>query len=236
MFKNHLKSVLLCISKDETRASLCCVRFEPRRIVATDGHRLHIVELDEYGCSSPFLLHGSDVKDLFSRAKAKDKIEVSSFRNDKVEFLIGTGAYSTRSPSYPVQVDSEFPEYENVIQSESFHASDRVTIAFNPEYLMEACQAILAGARDEKGKPTLLIDVNVSEQLTPTSVRSGHETVKTVVMPMRADSERTARRSAESSESFHPSENVIPIKDEKPELEDETREARLARRMGGAGR
>ena len=74
--KAQLAAVLAAASKDETRYNLNGVLFESERLVATDGHRLHMVDGDKTTQETPVIIAYESCKRILQAMGAKDTAEI----------------------------------------------------------------------------------------------------------------------------------------------------------------
>lgn len=187
-------------SKDDTtRRNLCAVLFELRergkvlRLVATDGHRLAMVDLGSTGPE-----HADKIVALISRDDVSAMLKaLPKGRDQGVAVSFGPGQRFAFEPlGAPVSltmhsVDETFPPYESVIpglhKPVEVQENGGFVWGMNPAYLAESCKLLapIAG----KGSSGKGIQCRVFDNMTPMriDVTSADETTTAVVviMPMR---------------------------------------------------
>jgi DNA polymerase III sliding clamp (beta) subunit (PCNA family) len=117
-FAEKLGWVLLAVGVDETRRHLCGVYFDADRVVALDGHRLHLAALHGMA-AGPTLVAGKSIAALLGVVAMRGDIAVSRAK-DVLRFTVGQWQLET------VAMTEKFPPYDQVVPSdgsETFHAA-----------------------------------------------------------------------------------------------------------------
>ena len=193
--KKQIQAVASAASTDETRYNLCGVHFDGERIVATDGHRLHLID-DLGDCGVKFTIDIVDIKRLIQAMGPKSIVEVQYHAvGDPVVFIFE----ATRFEFKPL--DGEFCNYRQVIPKPDREIAAYVTV--NAKLLRDACDAAIkagttGGSGYGNGRSAPLVRVEIGEYLTPIVVTSGE--LKVIVMPFRTkegDEREAAKKEAD---------------------------------------
>jgi DNA polymerase III sliding clamp (beta) subunit (PCNA family) len=112
----------IAASKDEGRYNINGVHFNSKHVVATNGHYLVMKRKAE---GEP-----DNVNLKLSKLKAKGKNEFHA---------IGTGKFASDSGAIAETLDSEFPNYETVLNN--VKTQNTIRVGINPKYLWEIAQA-----------------------------------------------------------------------------------------------
>lgn len=113
-------------------------------IVATDGHRMHVVELqtDEHSLDASFLIGSGDVEKILTlHKKSEGAIEFYPAENGALGVVNGQNL-----ATFPV-IDGRFPEWRRVVPA------GELTVApshYNPAYLESASKAAHALQKRQK--------------------------------------------------------------------------------------
>lgn len=112
-FLKDLDWVLVATSVDPTRPNLQGVWVAENRLVGTDGHRLHLVEMD--GIDFPFLLPNSIARHLQALAKLESTpISIGFSIHNDARMIIGRGKRFVLTMMEP---DGKYPDYRQVFPS-----------------------------------------------------------------------------------------------------------------------
>lgn len=113
-------------------------------IVATDGHRMHVVELqtDEHGLDGSFLIGSGDVEKILALHKKSDgAVEFYPAENGALGVVNGQSL-----ATFPV-INRRFPEWRRVVPTGEIAAAPA---HFNPAYLEAASKAANALQKRQK--------------------------------------------------------------------------------------
>ena len=201
--KQQLQVVKAC-SKDETRAALNGVLVDKNKLVATDGHRMIVVEdkaidnskdwpvngVDWQASNKPFIIPSSAInKAIKNIPKSKDtrglpileKVAIGETPENTI--TLQTTDLDTTDNVKTKTVDGKFPDYERVIPTLGEVGGYDKKVGLNAHYMIEALQLMINFADDKSKMVTFhMKDENHSIVLT-----CENEETKTtcVVMPMR---------------------------------------------------
>ena len=167
-----LTKVLPAVSDDEMRRSLAGVCFDGRNnaIVATDGHRLHYVEVNtDFVGNVDFMVSKQSAKVLSSVLKAKTE-NVHIRRRDNFLSFVGDDFELVTK-----KVDSEFPDWTQVVPSQSKH---EVTIS-NPDFNESLVRMNKIGVLDNVRGGGHFIELHFNGQLDIVNLLGGIEKIKT---------------------------------------------------------
>lgn len=112
-----LTFVAIAQSTEETRYYLNGVLFDARGIVATDGHRLHMVKAATDCGDDKYILPRGAVKILLAFAKDEKVKELRVKFSENGKFMCNVGKYHVKGKL----VDGTFPDYMRVIPSAPEH-------------------------------------------------------------------------------------------------------------------
>ena len=180
--KPELEAVLFAASRDGSRFNLNGVLVEKARIVATDGHRLHMIDAGEDVLpsevpSKPVILARTDLVDLQRSIKNGDRVTMKPDPevrgSELVRVLVADGKHSDVAV-----IDGEYPKYRDVLKSTD--GKPVATITINAHYLKDACMAVIKAG----GHRGSAMKLEVFDELSPIRITAGPVTC--VLMPMRA--------------------------------------------------
>lgn len=183
--QKDLKAVSLAMAKNDVRYYLKGVYIEfnraETRIVATDGHRLHMVRTVDSSAMViepvTFIIPADMVKHcLKAKAARHDKNPQITlhFSNGKVEAVLPDGS-TFSAPA----LDGTFPDYRRIIQQCVSGKSDIEAAVYNPRYVLDAMDALETYADHEAGTGIRQLGAHVG-------VLTWGDFLA-MVMPMRAD-------------------------------------------------
>lgn len=155
--QKDLKAVSLAMAKNDIRYYLKGVYIEfnraETRIVATDGHRLHMVRTVDSSAivTEPvtFIIPSDMVKHCLKAKTArhdKNPQITLHFSNGKVEAILPDGS-TFAAPA----LDGTFPDYRRIIQQCVSGKSDIEAAVYNPRYVLDAMDALEIYADHEAG-------------------------------------------------------------------------------------
>ncbi len=189
--QKNLKAVALAMATTDIRYYLNGVKLEfngqEARLIATDGHRLHMVIEDRGGeLNEPvsFIVPADMVK-ACCKAKApkgRQIVEIEfSIDGQRIEAALPDGSTISNTA-----LDGRFPDYCRVIPGESSYECS--PSFYNPDYIVDAVQ----GLREylEIGKKSFPA-VGFAQRGSASGVLSVPG-FTAIVMPMRADATRSA--------------------------------------------
>jgi DNA polymerase-3 subunit beta len=155
--QKDLKAVSLAMAKNDIRYYLKGVYVEfnraETRIVATDGHRLHMVRTVDSSAmvTEPvtFIIPADMVKHCLKAKAARND------RNPQIVFSFASGTIEAALPdgsrfSAPA-LDGTFPDYRRIIQQCVSGKSDIEAAVYNPRYVLDAMDALEIYADHEAG-------------------------------------------------------------------------------------
>lgn len=181
-FFQALKFVSFAASNGDVREYLNGVRVEltgeTARFIATDGHRLHLAEVEHASEPASFTIPNNDVKVLLRAFKAS-----KDTRAHAVEISVGQSVtFDTTFTRYVAgTLDDYFPDWQRMIRDQ--HGSTE-RVAFNPVYVEQAAKA--ARALDCDCMKWYFYDEHAPAVIhCPTKNRDFVEAPKIVIMPMR---------------------------------------------------
>ena len=187
--QKDLKAVSLAMAKNDIRYYLKGVFIEfnraETRIVATDGHRLHVVRTVDSSAmvTEPvtFIIPADMVKHcLKAKAARHDRNPQITlhFSNGKVEAVLPDGS-TFAAPA----IDGTFPDYRRIIQQCVSGKSDIEAAIYNPRYVLDAMDALETYA-DHKGSDP--IGTGIRQLGSRVGVLTWGDFLA-MVMPMRAE-------------------------------------------------
>lgn len=158
----------IATSKDEGRYNMNGVHFNSKHVVATNGHYLVMKRKAE---GEP-----DNVNLKLSKLKAKGKDEFHA---------IGSGKFASDSGAIAETLESQFPDYETVLNYTK--TENTVRVAINPRYLWEIAQAF---GVDKLAQGFLTLEIPLPTDGKP--VRDGitvaaDESAVAVLMPGKTD-------------------------------------------------
>ena len=136
--------VLPAVSKDDTRLNLNSVQFESDRIVATDGHRLHLAKLPAV-LAEPFLLPSDAAKTLKFILTGSDQVIVAR-SGDIVRFKAGAYKLDVRL------MDERFPDINKVVPKTK---DAKIRLEVDPALFSRALDQLAKVASDKHLKMTV---------------------------------------------------------------------------------
>lgn len=179
---NDLKAVSLAMAKADIRYYLNGVLFElddqeGYRLVATDGHRLHIVcKKKSTGMPQEIIMPSDTVKQLCKLKEAFFTVELLESRQIKI---------TTKSGVLIVQaVDGKYPDYRRVMPKQ---LNPIETAHYQPEYLLDLAKAqkILGSGTQQHGY--------IAQQGNSAGVYVDNgKSFYAVIMPLRCDAPESA--------------------------------------------
>ena len=179
--KAQIKEVVSAASKDSGRMNINCVRIEPGKLIATDGHRLNVVHVgDSSGFGfDPFAISRADAESLIKAMGAKDvcKLDVDAIGCDPREVRADVGAASFTFKA----VDSVYPDWQRLIPSGE---PERV-IYLTPKYLKEVAASVerLSDVHARRGKS---VRVEIREDLGALRFSTLDGEFEAILMPQLA--------------------------------------------------
>ena len=201
--KQQLQVVKAC-SKDETRAALNGVLVDKNKLVATDGHRMIVVEdkaidnskdwpvngVDWQASNKPFIIPSSAInKAIKNIPKSKDtrglpileKVAIGETPENTI--TLQTTDLDTTDNVKTKIVNGKFPDYERVIPNLGEVGGYDKKVGLNAHYMVEALQLMINFA-DEKSK---MVTFHMKDENHSIVLTCENEETKTtcVVMPMR---------------------------------------------------
>ena len=201
--KKQLQVVKGC-SPDETRPSLNGVLADKNKLVATDGHKMFIVEdnaidrskewpvngVDWQDSSEPFIIPSSAInKAIKNIPKSKDtrglpileKVAIGETPENTI--TLQTTDLDTTDNVKTKAVDGKFPDYRRVIPTLGEVGGYDKKVGLNAHYMIEALQLMINFA-DEKSK---MVTFHMKDENHSIVLTCENEETKTtcVVMPMR---------------------------------------------------
>jgi len=146
-YKADLLAALATTSTDTTRPNLMQILLERKedctRLVATDGHRLHIVEVPgEHKAADPVMLNSDAVRRVCKAAKKADRITCNVYGAAKIKLRLDNGEVFDAASKHRAKA---YPDYRQIFTGGGSVAE----IAVSAGYLREAsthCSSV-AGAR-----------------------------------------------------------------------------------------
>ena len=201
--KQQLQVVKAC-SKDETRPAINGVLVDENKLVATDGHKMFIVEdkaidnakdwpvngVDWQASNQPFIIPSSAInKAIKNIPKSKDtkdnpileKVAIGETPENTI--TLQTTDLDTTDNVKTKIVDGKFPDYERVIPTLGEVGGYDKKVGLNAHYMIEALQLMINFA-DEKSK---MVTFHMKDENHSIVLTCENEETKTtcVVMPMR---------------------------------------------------
>ena len=164
---NQLEAIRLAAAINSTRSQLNGVYFDPAGyIVATDNHRLHRLQTQEFK-GDGFILDNDDIKVILASVKAAIKTSGKLMRDDyKMDMRMeGEEIVSTLSlldnvvTSYKCKpIDATFPDYNRYIPSDMSLGRATSEISFNAAYMVDFQKAakLLTNTRAQQIKLDLM--------------------------------------------------------------------------------
>ena len=147
--KAQLPAVLAAASKDETRYNLNGILFEAERLVATDGHRLHMVEGDKTPMLAPIVLAYDSCKRIAQAMGAKDTAEIVAVAGLNVPETLVHISPSGIEIACEVIVGT-FPDYSKVVPEPD---DTKRRFIVSARYLKELCEAAIKAEGMTKNSP-----------------------------------------------------------------------------------
>jgi DNA polymerase III sliding clamp (beta) subunit (PCNA family) len=182
--KNELASVLCAASSDVTRYSINGVRFEADKLIATDGHRLHMVtgsKVSEAEAPNESVTIESEAcKRIISAMGTKDTALIvdTSDIDGSAKVRVSSGVELTCEV-----IQGEYPNYSQVIPERS---DTKKRLIVNARYLKSLCEAAIKAEGMSKSKAPILIELP-DDELSPIRVDGqALHSFTAVLMPQRA--------------------------------------------------
>lgn len=162
----------LVAAKEDGRYAMASVFHSKGKLVATDGRRLAVVNVEEYGGDSENALIPAHLVKLATTKATTDMAQISA--NGNARALTKDGEVTTDL------VQGEFPNWADAMPE--VPETRRTVVAFNAKYLYELAQAI--GAEDSVvGLELDLEDLDTKGcYKNPIQIRTKHGTA--VLMPV----------------------------------------------------
>jgi DNA polymerase III sliding clamp (beta) subunit (PCNA family) len=180
--KAQLTAVLAAASADETRYNLNGIRFESERMIATDGHRLHMVEGDKTPLDAPITIAYESCKRIIKAMGPKDMAEIVSV-DQSTAVEVATVRISSGVELTCGLITGNFGDYQSVVPQKS-DTNRRIIV--NARYLKELCDAAIKAEGMGKRDSNAIVIELPAEDLSPIRVDSdGMQTFTAVLMPLR---------------------------------------------------
>lgn len=194
LHSNAIAAVLPATSKDETTYNLGRVLVEADRLVATDGHRLHLVNVPQEnrdvdqtdGEPRPaYSLAASDLRAIV-KAAPKARLEIRHQENGHAE--VRTAPCNGAVWTCDVQPAEDWPAYQNVMPK----TPPTAVLHVNARYLEDALRAARKLADARRVKPTVRLEIRVGgefgkfEPLRVMFEHDGAAVFDSLVMPVRS--------------------------------------------------
>ena len=139
--KAQLAAVLAAASKDETRYNLNGVLFESERLVATDGHRLHMVDGDKTTQETPVIIAYESCKRILQAMGAKDTAEIVCLSEGTIRDSSATVHISPTGIEIACEtIVGTFPDYSKVVPEPD---DTKRRFIVSARYLKELCDAAI---------------------------------------------------------------------------------------------
>ena len=203
--KQQLQAVKAC-SKDETRPAINGVLVDKNKLVATDGHRMIVVEdkaidsakdwpvngVDWQASNKPFIIPASAInKAIKNIPKSKDtrglpileKVAIGETPENTITLQTTDLDTTDNVKTKILYSNSKFPDYERVIPTLGEVGGYDKKVGLNARYMIEALQLMINFA-DEKSK---MVTFHMKDENHSIVLTCENEETKTtcVVMPMR---------------------------------------------------
>ena len=183
--KSQLTAVLAAASSDATRYNICGVRFEAERMVATDGHRLHMADGEKTIMGDPVTIAFESCKRIIKAMGPNDTAEI-------VEVSEGTirAASAVVKVSSGVELTCEviagvFPDYSKVVPEKS---DTKRRLIVSARYMKELCEAAIKAEGMRKDSECSIMLELPDDELSPIRVDGQCEHAFTaVLMPQRGN-------------------------------------------------
>jgi DNA polymerase III sliding clamp (beta) subunit (PCNA family) len=188
-FHSALARVAPAMSREETRYYLCgvCLDFRGDHLVlvATDGHRLHKVEIHEAG--KPV---AKPVDAILPPGFVKQILSIKPSVRSTITVTISKGKVSAAVQGYSLTadlVDGTYPDWRKVIPNEKVSSY----LALNVDYMLDLLKAAKAG----KAKAIIFraCPPVVGRHVEQPTVMNDATDGEYVLMPMRPDGQTIAR-------------------------------------------
>ncbi len=183
-------AIFRAAANEQMRYPVDTVRFEPGRVIATNGRFLAVAETGEDGNFEPFLLPKKAVKDIDAaigwgtKRKPVPPAEVTS--NGKKTASVSMPSGETRL--VPKVEDAKYPDYEAVIamvekEEMKFHVSLSLSLLAEISRIAQACAKADKGRSSVKGGYiTISSDGNPIHPVVITTPQSSR--LKVYLMPV----------------------------------------------------
>ena len=179
--KAQLTAVLAAASKDTTRFNLNGVRFEAERLIATDGHRPHMVDGEKTQLEAPVTIAHESCKRIIKAMGPNDTAEIV-----KASELDGSAVIQVSSG---VELTCEvivgiFPDYSKVVPERS---DTKRRLIVSARYMKELCDAAIKAEGMTKNSSHPIMLELPDDELSPIRIDGQAEhTFTAVLMPQRA--------------------------------------------------
>lgn len=174
--KAQLTAVLMAASKDTTRYNLNGVHFEAERMVATDGHRLHIVDGDKTPLDAPVTIAYESCKRIIKAMGAKDTAQIV-----KASELEGTAVIHVSSGVELTceVIAGDYCDYRQVVPEKS---DTKKRFIVNARYLRDLCDAaIKAEGMSKNGYNAIMLELP-EDDLSPIRIDSEEGMMFTAIL------------------------------------------------------
>lgn len=120
-FVERLDYVLPAVSDDEVRPHINVVCFEKGRMIATDGHRMHLTALLETRKHKTFLLPRETARILRCLMVGSNRVQIKLHtKEDYIQFVVTSGRRGQVDWEYTCQLaEASFPPHDQVVPKES---------------------------------------------------------------------------------------------------------------------
>lgn len=144
--RNALRAGLLAAHKTADRPHLCCVAIEATgselRVSSTDGHRVHLVQLQYSGPEFPLVqIQRNSVKAAIRELPGSAKHDYCCTLQWDGECVVVVGG-ETPVLLHALRDVAPFPPYQKVLPAASRWTAPYAGIGLNPRYLADACTAV----------------------------------------------------------------------------------------------
>ena len=161
--KNDLQAVALAASKDESRFGINGVRFESDRLLATDGHRIHVVKGEALKLNEPFTLELGAVKKAIRSLDSKET--------------------STPEDQIGLRVDVDFPDLGMCYPKQE----PAVRVRINALYLRDMCDAAIKAEKVLSKDGHVDLTLSIVDSSSAVLCEGGEGAFEGLLMPMRLE-------------------------------------------------
>ncbi len=166
VYFNELEAVSLAASTEASRYHICGILIEQysngaTRLVATDGHRLHMITKGEVAADDMPVISATLPNAAFKKLKVLRAMAIKNIGRPNKQNLITTPMLITISEGYitisikhvaditEAAIDGNFPDYRRVIPSNDAYENAPSRGCYNPKYLADFGKASeLLGVRN----------------------------------------------------------------------------------------